>query len=190
MATADIDSQQLDRLPRLCAKTGVPTESAKRQKFGDIPGWTLLLICWGFIPFLIAAGLARRSVTVDVPASSDTLRRILRVDVGTVAGLAGGVGLVVSAMLTEESAWAWGGIAVVVVTLISGSVGRRFVWVTGHLDGDVLRLYGVDPSFAKEVEPLAPRNPGSIRSEGRWMTVLLVVAIVVLGVILFLTAQP
>lgn len=189
MATAVIDSQQLDRLPRLCVKTGVPTESAKRQEFGDIPGWTLLLICWGFVPFLIAAGLARRSVTVDLPASRDTLRRIRHVDVGTAAGLVVGIGLVVSAVLIEESAWAWGGFALAVVTLIGGSAARRFVWVTGHLDGDVLRLYGADPSFAKEVEQLAPRNLESTRSDGRWITVLLVVAIAVLGVILFLTAQ-
>lgn len=189
MATAVIDSQHLDGLPRMCAKTGVPTETAKSQEFGDIPGWTLLLICWGFIPFLIAAGLARRSVTVDLPASGETLRRIRGVDLGSVAGLALGVGLLVLALLTREAAWAWGGITVVLVALISGAVGRRVVWVTGRLDGDVLWLYGVDPSFAQEVEPLAPRNLGTIRSTGRWMTVLLAVAVVALGVLLFLAFQ-
>lgn len=189
MATAVIDTQHLDRLPRLCAKTGVPTERAKSQEFADIPGWTLLLIFWGLIPFLIAAGFAQRKLRVDLPASGDTLRRIRVVSVGSVAGLALAVGLLVSALMTEESAWAWGGITVAVVTLISGPIAHRVVWVTGRLDGDILRLSGVHPSFAREVEPLAPRTLGTIRSTRRWTTVLLVVAVVVLGVVLFLAFQ-
>jgi hypothetical protein len=173
----------------LCAKTGVPTETAKSQEFADIPGWTLLLIFWGLIPFLIAAGFARRKVRVTLPASADTLRRIRFVDLGSVAGLALGVGLLMSALLTDESAWAWGGITVALVTLLGGAVTRRVVWVSGRLDGDVLRLYGVHPLFAREVEPLAPRSHGTVRSTRRWTTVLLVVAVVVLGVVLFLAFQ-
>lgn len=52
-------------------------------------------------------------------------------DLGSVAGLVLGVGLLVSALLTQESAWAWGGIAGALVTLVSGAVARRIVWVTG-----------------------------------------------------------
>jgi hypothetical protein len=167
----------------------VPTETAKSQEFADIPGWTLLLIFWGLIPFLIAAGFARRKVRVDLPASGDTLRRIRVVSIGSIAGLALGIGLLVSALLTEESAWAWGGITVAMVTLLGGAVAHRVVWVSGRLDGDVLRLYGVHPSFAREVEPLAPRSHGTVRSTRRWTTVLLVVAVVVLGVVLFLAFQ-
>jgi hypothetical protein len=189
VARAAIDRHQLDELPRLCAKTGVPTETAKRQEFGDIPGWTLLLIFWGLIPFLVAAGFARRKVTVDLPASDDTLRQIRLVDLGSVAGLVLGIGLLVSALLTQESAWVWGGIAVALVTLVSGALARRMVWVTGRLDGDVLWIYGVHPAFAQEVEPLAPRNLGAIRSTNRWATLLLVVAVVALGVVLFLAFQ-
>ena len=189
MATAVIDTQHLDGLPRLCAKTGVPTETAKSQEFADIPSWTLLLIFWGLLPFLIAVGFARRKVRVNLPASGDTLRRLRVVRLGSVAGLALGVGLLVSALMTEESAWAWGGITVALVTLLGGAVAHRVVWVSGRLDRDVLRLYGVHPSFAREVEPLAPRNQGTIRSTRRWTTVLLVVAVVVLCVVLFLVFQ-
>jgi hypothetical protein len=89
---------------------------------------------------LIAAGFARHKVTVDLPASDDTLRRIRLVDLGSVAELVLGIGLLVSALLTQEGAWAWAGI-VAVVTLVSGAVARRIVWVTGRLDGDVLWLY-------------------------------------------------
>ena len=190
MASAVIDTQLLDELPRLCAKTGVPTETAKSQEFGDIPGWTLLLFFWGLIPFLIAAGFARRKVTVELPASDGTLRRIRRVDLGSGAGLVLGIGLLVAALFTEESGWALGGITVALVTLVSGAVVRRIVWVTGRLDGDDLWLYGVHPSFAREVEPLAPLNLETIRSTRRWTTVLLVVAVVALGVVLFLAFQP
>ena len=171
-------------------QTGVPTETAKSQEFGDIPGWTLLLFFWGLIPFLIAAGFARRKVTVELPASDGTLRRIRRVDLGSGAGLVLGIGLLVAALFTEESGWALGGITVALVTLVSGAVVRRIVWVTGRLDGDVLWLYGVHPSFAREVEPLAPLNLETIRSTRRWTTVLLVVAVVALGVVLFLAFQP
>ncbi|GEM_PF-1650093 len=190
MASAVVDTHKLGELPRLCAKTGVPTETTKRHEFGDIPGWTWLLIFWGLIPFLIAAGFARHKVTADLPASDDTLRRIRLVDLGSVAGLVLGIGLLVSALLTEESAWAWGGIAVALVTLVSGAGARRIVWVTGRLDGNVLWLYGVHPSFVQEAEHLAPPDHAAIRSTNRRTTVLLVVALVVLGVVLFLAFQP
>ena len=189
MARAAIDTQQLDRLPSLCVKTGVPTRTAKSQEFADIPGWTLLLIFWGLIPFLIAAGFARRKVTVDLPIAEDTLRRIRLVDVGSVAGLILGIGLLVAAWLNGGSVFAWSGIAVALITFVGGAVARSMIWVTGRLESDVLWLYGVHPSFAQETEPLAPRNLGAIRSTNRGATVLLVVAVVALGVVLFLAFQ-
>jgi len=112
------------------------------------------------------------------------------VDLGSVAGLVLGIALLVAALFTEESGWALGGITVALVTLVSGAVVRRAVWVTGRLDGDVLWLYGVHSAFAREVAPLAPRNLGTIQSTRRWATVLLVVAVVALGVVLFLALQP
>jgi uncharacterized protein HemX len=62
--------------------------------------------------------------------------------------------------------------------------------VTGRLDGDVLWLYGIHPSFAQEATPLAPRDVGERASANRLATLLLIAAVLVLGVILFLTFQP
>lgn len=189
MATAAIDVHRLDELPALCVKTGVPARTSRSQEFGDIPGWTLLLIFWGVIPFLIAAGFARRKVTVELPASEDTSRRTRLVDLGSVSGLVLGIGLLVTALLTGMSAWAWLGITLAVVTLVAGAVGRHVVWVSGRLEGEVLWLYGVDPSFAQAVEPLAPSAPGTDRPDLRWMPVLLAAAVFVLLLLFWLSPR-
>jgi hypothetical protein len=188
MATVAIDIRKLDELPALCVKTGVPTNTSRSQGFGDIPGWTLLLIFWGVIPFLIAAGFARRKVTVELPVSEDTLRRTRLVDLGSISGLVLGIGLLVTALLTGTSAWAWLGITLAGVTLVAGAVGRHLVWVSGRLEGEVLWLYGVDPSFAQAVEPLTPSAPGADRPDMPWMPVLLAAALLML--LLFFWLSP
>jgi hypothetical protein len=87
MAVVAIHTGNIDRLPDICIKTGEPAEGARRQEFGDIPGWTLLLIFWGLIPFLIAAGFARRRLAAEIPASDQVLRRLRMVDYSAIAGL-------------------------------------------------------------------------------------------------------
>jgi hypothetical protein len=139
MARVAIDSRHLNELPNLCVKTGEPTGTTGRQDFADIPGWTLLLIFWGVVPFLIAAGLARRKITVELPASEETLRHIRRVELAAVAGLVVGVGLLIAAVVSQESGFAWSGIAVVLITLLAATGGRNVVWVTG---GSTTRSYG------------------------------------------------
>jgi hypothetical protein len=86
-------------------RVGEPTGMRRRQDFADIPGWTLLLIFWGLTPFLIAVGFARRKITVDLPASVETLRRIRTVDVGAIAALVVAVGLLITALVTEMPLW-------------------------------------------------------------------------------------
>ena len=182
MATAAIDVHSLDGIPALCAKTGVPTEKVRRQEFADIPGWTLLLILWGLIPFLIAAGFARRKVGVDIPVSADTLRRIRTVDFGSIGGLVLGIGLVVAAIVTQDGAWAWFALAFVLVTLLVGSIARHVVWVSGRLEKDVLWLYGLDPAFAEALKSLAPA--GVKPTDPRLAVLLLSGVIVLFGVFL------
>lgn len=186
MATAVIATANLDRLPNICVKTGEPAEGARRQEFGDIPGWTLLLIFWGLIPFLIAAGLARRQVTAEIPATDQVLRRIRLVDFSAIAGLVLAIGLLITTWPTQEAAFAWIGIGVAVATLLGGALARRMVWVTGQLDGDTLRLYGVAPSFAHEVEALGPETAEK-KSRSRVATGLLIAAVITLGILFFLT---
>jgi hypothetical protein len=189
MATVAIDTRQLGELPNLCVKTGEPTGTTRRQDFADVPGWTLLLIFWGLIPFLIAAGFARRKITVGLPASEQTLRHIHTVDLGAVAGLVVGIGLLVTALVSREAAFAWAGIAVALTTLVAAAGARRIVWVTGRLDGEILWLYGVHPGFAEDAQALAPPDLAHRLSTRRWATGLLVVALIAAGVLIFLFVQ-
>lgn len=187
MAAVPIATENLDSLPDTCIKTGKEAERARRQEFADIPGWTLLLIFWGLIPFLIAAGFARRKVTVDLPATDQVLRRIRIVDFSAIGGLVFAIGLLVTTWPTQEGAFAWIGLAVAVLTLLGGAVARRMVWVTGRLDDETLWLYGVAPDFARDVETLAPKNLDQNVSRKRVAAALLIGAVVVLGVLFFLT---
>lgn len=152
MVRVAIDARQLDSLPDLCVKTGEPTGSIRRQDFADIPGWTLLLIFWGVIPFLIAAAFARRRIGVDLPASEETLRRIRLVDSGAVAGLVLAIGLLVVGWVSQGAVFAWAGIAVALITLVAAAVARGMSWVSGRLDDEILWLYGVHPAFADQAQ--------------------------------------
>ena len=189
MVRVAIDTRQLDSLPGLCVETGEPTAIVRRQDFADIPGWTLLLIFWGLIPFLIAAGFARRKVTVDLPASEETLRRIRLVDLGAVAGLVLAIGLLVVAWVSEEGVFAWAGIAIALITLVAAAVVRGMFWVSGRLDDETLWLYGVHPAFAEQAQGLAPRDLAAPVSANRWRTGLLVAALITLGILIFLFVQ-
>jgi hypothetical protein len=189
MARVAIDTRRLGELPNLCVKTGEPTGMRRRQDFADIPGWTLLLIFWGLIPFLIAAGFARRKITVDLPASEETLRRIRTVDVGAVVGLVVGIGLLITVLVTDTAGFAWAGIAVALATLLAAALARGVVWVSGRLDGEILWLYGVHSRFAEQAQPVEPPDLTPRLSTRRRATGLLIVALIALGVVVFLFVQ-
>jgi hypothetical protein len=189
MAMVAIDVRHLGEFPSLCVKTGEPTGTTRQQQFADIPGWTLFLVFWGLIPFLIAAGFARRKITVDLPASEETQRRVRTVDFGAVAGLVVGIGLLITALVSREAAFALAGIAVAVITLVAAAAARYVVWVTGRLDGEVLWLYGVHPGFAEEAQAMAPPDLAHRLATRRWAAGLLVAALIALGVLIFLFVQ-
>lgn len=189
MAKVAIDTRNMGELPKVCVKTGEPTGTTRQQDFADIPGWTLFLIFWGLIPFLIAVGFARRKITVDLPASDQTLRHLRTVDFGAVAGLVVAIALLATAVVSQEAVFAWGGVAVALATLVAAAWARHLAWVTGRLDGEVLWLYGVDPRFAAGVQALAPPDLAHLLSTRRWATGLLVSALIALGVLIFLFAQ-
>lgn len=168
MARVAIDTRRLGELPSLSVKTGEPTETTHQQDFADIPGWTLLLIFWGLIPFLIAAGFARHKITVDLPASEETLRRVRSVDFGAVAGLVAAIGFLVTALVSRQAGFAWAGIAVALATLLGGALVRE---LSGLQDGSTASSYGFTASIPDsqskrnrrplQISPIAyPRDAG------------------------------
>jgi hypothetical protein len=187
---AAIKIGQTSTFPGVCAKTGVPADRTIRQEFGELPGWTLLLIFWGFIPFLIATGFARRKVTVELPLSARTRRNIAVVDLVSVIGVVVGFGLLLVMWVIGEIGLALGAAGLVVAVLIGGSVARRLVWVSGRLEGDVLWLYGVHPRFAEEAGRLAPPELGVRVATDRWGAVILMVGLVLAAALLILMFLP
>jgi uncharacterized protein involved in exopolysaccharide biosynthesis len=58
------------------------------------------------------------------------------------------------------------------------------------LEDDVLWLYGVHPTFAREVEQLAPRDLEARIRKNRWLVVVSVIAVLVLAVLVILFMSP
>ncbi|NIA24585.1 MAG: hypothetical protein GWP04_03350 [Gammaproteobacteria bacterium] len=189
-AAFSIEVGQTPMLPSVCAKTGVPTDGVIRQIFAQVPGWSLLLIFWGIIPFLIAAGFARRKVTVDLPISEQVRRRIHMVDLGSAVGLVVGIGLFAAAAAIGAVELAAGAGVVVLVTLIGGSIARRVVWVSGRLDGDVLWLYGVHPNFARQAGRFARPDLAMRATTDRSGAAILVVGLIAVIAFLLLALLP
>jgi len=160
MQKAAIKVGQTPTFPGVCAKTGVPADRTIRQEFAELPGWTLLLIFWGIIPLFIATGFARRKVTVELPLSARTRPNIAVVDLVSAIGVVVAFGLLVAMWVIGEIGWALGAAGLLVAVLVGGSVARRLVWLSGRLDGDVLWLYGVHPTFAQEAGRSAPPELG------------------------------
>lgn len=185
MVRAAVATNQLGDLPSLCVKTGEPTTRTRRQEFADIPGWTLWLLFWGLIPFLIAAGFSRRKVSADLPVSEETLRRVRNVDVGSITGLILGIVILVAAWLADSNQLFWIAVTLALITLVVGALSRRIVWVSGRLDGDVLWLYGVHPAFAEQVRGMRPGDGGAEVTANRVSYWLLVAALLVLALVLF-----
>lgn len=186
MQKAAIQVGQNPVLPRVCAKTGEPADQTIRQVFADLPGWTFLLILWGFIPFLIAAIFARRKVTVDLPISTQTRHHIAVVNVVSVIATVVGFGLLIVMLVIGEPGLALGAAGLVLAVLVGGSVARRLVWVSGRLDDDVLWLYGVHPTFAREAGQLASPGLGVRTTTDRWGSIILLVGLLVVAALLIL----
>ncbi len=79
-----------------------------------------------------------------------------------------------------------GAAGLLLAVLVGGSVARRLVWVSGRLDDDVLWLYGVHPTFAREAGQLASPGLGVRTTTDRWGSIILVVGLLVVAALLIL----
>jgi MFS family permease len=89
------------QFPPVCCKTGVHTDDYVRITFVETPGWTWILLPFGFIPFLIARLFVTTEFDGVLPMSPPFVRRMGRLRrVAQIAGVAG-VGCLIAAMFVS-----------------------------------------------------------------------------------------
>ena len=150
-ASATVEDLKAGRLPRICAKTGEPADGSVPIEFTSTPGWTLILLLFGIIPFFIAQAFTTVRVVGLVPMSEVARRRKQAFDWASagflllsVAVLAIGVATHMAVVLT--------GAGMVIATALFVLFGKPFVVPSGELAGDWVRLSFVDRRFAKALD--------------------------------------
>jgi hypothetical protein len=62
-------------LPQVCVKTGVPTADVLTIRGSAAPGWSWLMIVFGFLPWLVANLATSRRYTIEVPMQAVVWKR-------------------------------------------------------------------------------------------------------------------
>jgi hypothetical protein len=84
--------------------TGAHADRYTRWKFTEVPGWTWILLPFGFIPFVIARFATARDFEGVLPVSARAERRVRMIAVATVVGGIAGIALLVGGLVAP----AWG----------------------------------------------------------------------------------
>lgn len=87
------------RLPPVCVKRGVIATDWQPTRFTTTPRWTLILLLFGVLPYLIAWAMTRLVATGALPVSAEALLAMRRLRTQTVALSAAGIALFVGAAL-------------------------------------------------------------------------------------------
>ena len=135
----------------MCAKTGEVANDFAKIEFSSTPAWTAILLLVGIIPFLIARAFSRVRVVGLVPMSDVALQR------GRTFTWAYRVFLLLSGLVLvigsqTDRAVILVGLSMLVATILFMVLGALFVWPTGQLSGDRVRLSFVDRRFARALE--------------------------------------
>jgi hypothetical protein len=103
-AAARVQDLEAGRLPHVCAKTGEAADGSARVEFSSSPGWTLILLLFGILPFLIAEHFSRVRVVGLVPMSDVALRRLRTFNRSVLGFLVLSIlGLVAGSLATDAS---------------------------------------------------------------------------------------
>jgi hypothetical protein len=147
---ARISDLEAGSLPPVCAKTGGPADGFTKVEFSSTPGWMLILLLFGIIPFLIAQAFA--SVRVDglIPLSTIAQRRITMFNRLFVGLVVLSLGVIVLGFMTEQGLILWG-LAMLLGAIIVMLIGRAFVLPSGQVKDEWVRLSFVDVRFATEL---------------------------------------
>lgn len=139
-------------LPAVCVRTGRPADSRVRIRTRTLPTWTLVLLLFGVLPFLVAVTFAGEEVMGQVPVRRAVVerhrhRRRLAIGLGAATIL-----LVVVGMAGGSPPAAWAG-AVCGVAAAAIEAWRRATWITARPDrtGVWVRMGGVHDGFADAV---------------------------------------
>jgi hypothetical protein len=126
--------EDLDRLPDICVKTGVPTKQRVAFQALDQPAWVgLIWLFGGFLAFLIARSYTTQRLTVALPLSEDALNGRRRRQQDCMAVVAAGVAMVIVALAVKSAllaplgvVFAGGGIVMAMIVGIITGVRVRY----------------------------------------------------------------
>jgi hypothetical protein len=152
-AAATVEDLEGGHLPPVCAKTGGPADGFATMVFTSTPEWTWILLLFGIFPFLIARYFTAQQIVGLVPMSDVALRRG-RAFTWTYRGffVLAGLVIVVGFFTLDRPAILLEGLVILVVTLLVMLVGWPFVWPTGRVSGEWVRLSFVNDRFANELD--------------------------------------
>jgi hypothetical protein len=146
-AAATVADFTSGNLPKICAKTGVPTDSVARVVVTSAPGWTWILIVFGIVPFLIVRWIFSRKSVGRVPVTPAAMGRARSIRWVLFGVFVAGVALIVASFAAETVVLLLG----VVLVMASLLVGWGFPgtwWIGGHWQRDWIWLTGLHPDFA------------------------------------------
>ena len=156
---ARVSDLEMGALPRVCAKTGVPTDGSTKIRFSSAPTWTWILLFFGIFPFLIARYFATVHVEGIVPMSDVAQRRVTvfnRLFIGLVA--LGAVVIVVGFALATEAALILVGLAMMIAAVFVMFLAFPFVLPSGAVVGEWVQLSFVHERFASELDRFYGRS--------------------------------
>jgi fatty acid desaturase len=151
-AAARIADLEAGRLPPLCAKTGEAADGSTKVEFTSSPSWTLILLLFGILPFLIAQHFATIRVVGILPMSDDALGRVRTFNRTVLALIVLSVVVLVAGLLATEFTVILIGLALLLAVILLMAVGSPFVLPTGQVTGEWVRLSFVHPRFADALD--------------------------------------
>lgn len=136
-------------LPRVCVKTGTPTADLLTIRGSAAPGWSWVMIVFGFLPWLVANLATSKRYAIEVPMHGAVWRRHRRVRRAALALFVAGV---VLAIVATTQGRANSAIllfpAFVALAVYAGNEWFNAIGVRLSADGGLL-LTRVHPGFAR-----------------------------------------
>jgi Zn-dependent protease with chaperone function len=152
-------------LPQICVLTGEPTEDSMTFKFATAPGWTLLLLLVGLLPYVIGYAITAKRAQGRLPLAGRKRGGVIAVRWGGWAAILVGIVCVFGSVATssnEEASSTASGVLILLSLLfifagIIAVIVRGFVGIRGKVQGAPgyadhwVTLSRVHPLFADAV---------------------------------------